>query len=457
MNPTRAAGRATVVSHSLLLTVAMALATGVSYLLSLGAARMLAPAEFGGVGALIAVLLVGSVPATAIQTVTALNAGRPAGPDMAAVLSMTLRMAATVGVAVAVAAAALAPVLNLPVAALLWVATAAVPLTLLGTVQGLLQGRQLFRRLSGVLVASAALRTAGGLVGAALAHTAAGTAAGIAAGSVAAAALCWPLAGPAWRHAHPVRRDPYHLGRTLASTLPSLLALYAFTNIDILAARTVLAPAESGAYAVGSLVTKIAFWLPQSIPVVVLARIGAGARRLRTVLIGAGLVGCSGLVLTLGGALFGDLIMRVLGGGAFVGYGPQVWRFAALGGGLAVVSVLLAARLAGGDPDSWVLPAGAAVGQVVVILTGPATVEGVVNGALLVTAGAVLAAALVEIPAIRGGPSQGQPGGPDSDERAPGRHRRRGGYSLEDGLIQALLRRRDPPSAVPGPREPADG
>lgn len=463
----------------------MALATGVSYLLSLGAVRLLPPAEFGGVGALIAVLLVASVPATAIQTVTALNAARPAGPDVVAVLSVTLRTAAAVGAAVAAAAVVLAPVLTLPIAALLWVAAATVPLTLLGMVQGLLQGRHLFGRLGGVLIASAALRSAGGLVGAALTDTATGTAAGIAAGSATAAALCWPLAGRLWRHAQPAWRDldrsdradrpdhldradrpghlgaPDHLGRALASTLPSLLALYAFTNIDILAARAVLAPAESGAYAVGSLATKVAFWLPQSVPVVVLARIGAGAGRLRTVLIGTSLVGCCGLVLTLGGALLGGLVMRVLGGEAFVGYAPQVWRFAALGSGFAVVSVLLAARLASGDPGSWVLPTGAAVGQVVVILAGPATVEGVVSRALLVTAGAVLAAALVEVWASRRGAGQGQPGGPylgkrTAGKRAPGRHRRRGGYSFEDGLIQALLWQRERPPAVPGLGDPAD-
>ncbi len=47
-----------------------------SYLLNVIAARLLVPAAFGELGSLLAVLVIGSVPAMGMQTVTALRVAR---------------------------------------------------------------------------------------------------------------------------------------------------------------------------------------------------------------------------------------------------------------------------------------------------------------------------------------------------------------------------------------------
>ena len=64
----------------------------------------------------------------------------------------------------------------------------------------------------------------------------------------------------------------------------ALLALYVATSIDVLLARFWLPGAESGVYAVGALVSKVAFWLPSFVAVVTFPgwpTSGAGRRRSR--------------------------------------------------------------------------------------------------------------------------------------------------------------------------------
>ena len=57
----------------------------------------------------------------------------------------------------------------------------------------------------------------------------------------------------------------------------AMLALVLLVNLDLVLARHQLA-AQAGGYAVGAVVTKIAYWLPQAVGVLVLPRMADAGR-----------------------------------------------------------------------------------------------------------------------------------------------------------------------------------
>ena len=95
-----------------------------AYVFTVLAARLLAPAAFGELAALLGVLLVGSVPATGLQTAAALGLGAAGGGRSNAVLARLHAAAWVTGLVVValgvVVAAPLAGLLHLTGPALAW-------------------------------------------------------------------------------------------------------------------------------------------------------------------------------------------------------------------------------------------------------------------------------------------------------------------------------------------------
>jgi O-antigen/teichoic acid export membrane protein len=87
----------------------------------------------------------------------------------------------------------------------------------------------------------------------------------------------------------------------------------------------------------------------------------------RTVYIATGLTAFVGLVITGFSLLFGEFVIRVLGGAQYVelGLGTEAWLFALEGSAFALVQVLLYARLAAEDKR-----AAASVWIALVVLVG---------------------------------------------------------------------------------------
>ena len=334
---------------ALALAVAMAVANATNYGFSLVMAFLLGPAAYGELGALLALVLVGSVPGLALQAVVARRTallGRTAGQVGEVPWHGMPAMVNRAGVALAVVTVLVGPglvaFLHLDSAVpVMWLALALAPTPLLFAVQGLLQGRERFGALAAVMLAGAAVKLAAGVALVAAGLGVSGALAGVAAGGVLAALAGLHLARKgAW--SHPGGAVAGDLWREVGGATVGLLGLFLLANLDVLLARHYLEPAASGRYALGAVVAKIAFWAPQFVVTLVFTRlvVTADPRRLlaRSALLVAGFGGL--LAGGLAAAVGLGLDVPVLGRG-YAGLGPLLPLFAALGTGQALVQLLL--------------------------------------------------------------------------------------------------------------------
>src|SRR5918997_3765352 len=182
----RLLGPAALVSLAFLATNALA------YVFTVLAARLLAPAAFGELAALLGVLLVGTVPATGLQTAAALHLGGTPHSRTPAVLAR-LHAAALVTSLVVVATGVLAAgpltaLLHLPDAgAVVWLVVLLLPSTLVSGYQGILQGTGRYGRLAAVHRFLGLAELVGGTAGLVVGGTPTAALAGMTVGTVAAA------------------------------------------------------------------------------------------------------------------------------------------------------------------------------------------------------------------------------------------------------------------------------
>lgn len=329
-------------------SVAFLLANGLSYVFTVVAARSLAPGAYGELAALLSVLLVGTVPATGLQTAAALHlGGRRATGDVTARLHACGWL---VGLGTCVvgmlATVPLAALLHLPDSTVvLWVVLLMLPHTLFAVHQGVLQGTGRYRALAGASVFFGAAKLAGGLGGLVLGGTPGAALAGMTVGTSMGAFVGWL-----------VTDRPGLAGRLrgpLTSALHASAALLGFVvlvNLDLLLARHHLSAQLAGEYAVASIFAKVAFWLPQGVGVVLLPRLGDAQHRRRVMPRAVGLVGAAGGLLVLGTAALGPLALPLVGGTAYGSeLGGWTWVFALLGTLFAVAQLLLYSRIAAAD------------------------------------------------------------------------------------------------------------
>lgn len=373
---------------ALLITGALLGANAASYVLTIAAARALAPAVFGELSALLALVVIGVVPAMSLQTVAALRV-TTLGPRPLFGLGLTVSAGMTV--------------LTLSMSPLLtrllhldgpwpsiWLALSLAPLTVLGTCHGLLQGNRRFGALALLVSLEGLGKVGGGLLGLLVDRSSTAVLAGTAIGSFLVVVTGWTLCG----RPRPARPEG---GAEVLHASQAMLALVLLVNLDLVLARHQLTPHEAGEYAVGAVVTKIAYWLPQAVGVLVLPRMVDASERRRT--LPKALAICAGLdaLVVAGAALFAPLGVRLIGGAAYRGDAVPLWEFALVGSCLALVQLLLFARIASGDRRStsavWVAVA-IEVGLITLWLND--SVGQVVTGALLATATLVGAGAVIE-------------------------------------------------------------
>ncbi|WP_329792435.1 polysaccharide biosynthesis protein [Lentzea sp. DG1S-22] len=372
---------------ALLITGALLGANAASYVLTIAAARALAPAVFGELSALLALVVIGVVPAMSLQTVAALRVTslgpRPLfGLGLAVSAGMTVLTLALVPL--------LARLLHLdgpwPV---VWLALSLAPLTVLGVLHGLLQGTHRFGALALLVSLEGLGKVGGGVTGLWLSPSSTSVLAGTAIGSFLVVLTGWRLCGGP-RPARPAG------GPDVLHASQAMLALVLLVNLDLVLARHQLA-GQAGGYAVGAVVTKIAYWLPQAVGVLVLPRMAVADDRRR--MLPKALAVCAGLdaFVVAGCALFGPLGVSLIGGSNYHGDSIPLWQFALVGSCLALVQLLLFSRIASGDRRStvavWIAVA-AEVALITVWLNG--SVGQVVTGALLATAGLVVAGTVIE-------------------------------------------------------------
>jgi len=311
-----------------------------SYLLAWLASRWLGPVGYGEFASLLAAQLVLAVPALALQTVIAREAVRGKSTD--ALRSLGYRCTAIVAVLAVALAPAMAWLLDTGIVAAFSALVTAPMLVLLATEQGLLQGHGRFGTLSAVLAGAGVMKVLpavivlafGGGAGAALVAGAAGT------------ALLVAIVRVVDRTVSVSEDRPVRIGvvSVLAASQVQL-ALIALSSLDLLIVRVVLSEYDAGVYALGAVATKVAFWLPQAVGVVLypkMANPAHSAQAVRSAL--AVLVGI-GAVLVLGAAVAGPLVPMLVGE-AYAAVAPMLWAFALHGAALAVLQGALLSAIA---------------------------------------------------------------------------------------------------------------
>jgi O-antigen/teichoic acid export membrane protein len=374
---------------ALVLAAGMGVANAGNYGFNVVMAFLLGPAAYGALAALLALVLVGSVPGLALQAVVARRTTLAGGAAWPGAGWLVGRAGLGLGLLTVLAGPGLVLFLHLDSAVpVVWLALALAPTPLLFAVQGLLQGRERFGALAAVMVAGAAVKLAAGLALVAAGLGVSGAMAGVAAGallaSLAGLRLAAPLRGASNREAG-LERGWW---REVGTATTGLLGLFLLANVDVLLARHYLDRAAAGRYALGAVVAKIAFWAPQFVVTVVFPRLVGAADPRRLLAGSAGLIVGFGVLLA-GGLVVADragLIVPVLGGG-YAGLGPLLPLFAALGTALALVQLLLFEGIATRDRRMGRAVAVALVAEV-------ALVAGPLHGSVGQIAGTALGVAL---------------------------------------------------------------
>jgi len=366
--------------------IATLVGNGAAYGLSMFAARVLDPSEFGAFGALMGVLIIVSTLSIALQTLTARRVA-VAGADRAEVEGQSVRLALYIaGVILVMGVLAAWPVgalLSIPYAAMA-IGLASLSFVVLGTASlGIAQGREEHLRFSSGFVANGIGRAAVGIVFLVVFGSIEAAAIGILLGCALGALISYRIICPGTWSSTISRGSLPEFGHVAHA----LVVLFTLTNVDVLLARVFLSESESGEYSVGVLLAKIAFFLPNAIIIVLFPKMTSGDNR-RAVFIATGLTAILGACITLFSLVFGSFVVRVLGGAQYIdlGLGENAWRFALEGSAFALVQVLLYARLAAQDRRAVLLVWAALIVLVVsVSLWFHSSVEQIVSTVVVVS------------------------------------------------------------------------
>jgi len=336
-----------------LLGVASVLSNALGYGLTVLLTRSFGPAEYGALGALLGVGLIGGIPAGALTYVLARRtaaAELPAGANERAGLRLSITVGAVVGGLVIV----LAPVadaffhLGSPWPAF-WLGVMLLPYSVQGALLGGLLGHERYTAFAAGQLLTALARFAAGVATALLALSVAGAMAALAVGTFAAAAGLWWMCGPASWSVPGRSRD---LLADLARACSAIAGVIVLSNVDLLLARHFLSREESGAYALAALFGKACLWGAQFVPALVfprLARDGSGRGLLLRSAAAAAGVGAAGILVA---SVAAGPVVRVIAGDD-PGYAEAVnlaVPFAILGTLWALVQLALLAAVAAGDP-----------------------------------------------------------------------------------------------------------
>ncbi|WP_207914099.1 polysaccharide biosynthesis protein [Micromonospora sp. KC213] len=394
---------------------------GLAYLVPMLGARHLPAEELSVLATVLALVAIAGVPGVGLQLAVAVHRVRSPGASTGRVTLVTT--AITAGTLVT-AAPLMVSTLHLSIHLVTVVVAATVAVVLAGRWLGELQGDERFVRLAvgmGLLALGRYAGTIGGLV---LGAGATGALlAGLASVYVALPVIAW-IARPGGPRAAarasggdatvamPIRR--------VLSASTAVLAMLVVSYADLILARLLLPAAESGAYSVGTVLTKGALWAPQVVTVLALPRMARRDGRTRSVALAV--VGGCGVVLVIASALAGGLAFRLAGGESYAPLGGHAPFFAATGALYALVFVQINAQIAAGarwpSLPLWVATGGLAVAAVLLV---PRTFPGIMWASL---AAAFIAVVLTFLAAARNGSVEARhEGHPAAAEKSVGSQR----------------------------------
>ncbi|WP_280428834.1 polysaccharide biosynthesis protein [Nocardia brasiliensis] len=337
-----------VVADLTLVTAGAMTANVAGYLLQLLAGRWLGVAGYSEFASLLAVQLLCAVPALALQNVVARELVR--GASAAALRGLQWRCAVIVAVVVALLIPVVTTALNVGAAACAAALCAAPALVLLSGEQGVLQGGRRFRALGVVLGAAGIARVVPALVVLAAGGGAAPALIAAAAGIAVAAAFARFVAGSPAPRDRTADVDEDGVVQAIG-VLPVLraaqvqAALMALSSADLIVVRMVLDDADASRYALGTIATKIAFWLPQAVGVVLYPRMAQPTHSARAIRSALAVLSGIGIAAVLCAALAAP-IAPVLAGQDYAPIQGLLWLFALHGAILAVLQGAMLSAIA---------------------------------------------------------------------------------------------------------------
>ncbi|MGQ4598059.1 polysaccharide biosynthesis protein [Nocardia sp. R6R-6] len=308
------------------------------YLLQLLAGRWLGVSGYSEFASLLAAQLLCAVPALALQNVVARELVR--GARVAALRGLQWRCALIVAVVAAVLVPLVARTLNVGVVATAAALGAAPALVLLAGEQGVLQGSKRFRALGTVLGVAGIARVTPALVVMALGGGATLALWAAACGIAVAALLGRVVAGSPSTTSRPgIETGEVAVGMGVFPVLRAAqvqAALMALSSADLIVVRIVLDDVAASRYALGTIATKIAFWLPQAVGVVLYPRMAQPTHSAGAIRAALAVLSGIGFVAVLGAVVAAPLA-PLLAGQDYAPIQGLLWLFALHGAVLAVL------------------------------------------------------------------------------------------------------------------------
>jgi O-antigen/teichoic acid export membrane protein len=401
------------------LAVASAISIVLNYVFLLAAGRVLGSDAYGSLAALLGLLAVVLIPATAIQLAVSREVSRliASGDTLQAqaFVQRALRASAVATLPLLVVALTLAPLLsgllNIDSVGMVLLAETTFAMALVTPVaMGAIQGSQRFNALASLYLVPFVLRLAVFAIAAAVGYRLGGAVFATVLSAVAGALLALYLIRDLLGSVPVPSPDLRPFLRYLGPVAIGLIGIALLTHVDLLVVKARFSADDAGAYAGASAFARVGFFLPATILAVLFPRTAARQARGEQTedILGRSLIAtivfCGGLAVFYAAAGVG-LIVASFGPG-FAEGGRVLAPFALAIGLFSVANVLVGYHLSRGDTRyAWIV-AGAVPVQVLLLALVPTSLRGVVwtnaaVGAALIVAHEVLVGS--SRPALRAG------------------------------------------------------
>jgi O-antigen/teichoic acid export membrane protein len=322
-----------------------------AYAASVIAARLLVPAEFGAFGAMQGITQIGTPIGLAIQAIAARRLVKNSANKHHDLLKFGLEVSIAVVLATLLISFPLSSIFNIDYFVLALTIGAIAPFVFISTQLGIAQGKEFYLKLAGIYIVFGIGRSISAIVGLFIYPELISVGIGFFGGTLLSAIVAHFILGNSKKFWKTDRAE--HSVKELWKATQALFALYVLVNIDVLLARIVLTPEDSGIYTVGMLVAKIAFFMPQAITVVLFPKMGKNdSSALRLAVLGTSLIGAMYIGVTY---IASEFVVNAIGGSGYSELYSEVWLFAIEGSLFAVLQVLLYGRIAREDTKVSVL------------------------------------------------------------------------------------------------------
>lgn len=391
-------------------------ASVLNYASNLVFGRLLGPAEYGDLTALLALVIVVSIPGTAAQTIVAERIARDRSTHDERDIAWIIRyafghigaVACAIGLVYALALPFVITELNVRAPGPAFAVLPLLVLTFfLSLTSGFLQGLDRFVALGVVMLVVAVGRLAFGVPWAANGGGSGGAIGGQAIATLLAVLwVCWMLRAyfrnaPTGAASSGIRRQPD--ARALVAS-GAVAAFALLSNIDVLLAKLVLTPDESGQYAALATLGRLVFFLPSAIAIAMVptaARARREGKQTGVLRIAALLTGAAAVAVALPAALAPELTLRLMFGDSYTAAASGVLPIAVAGVGLAVLNLLVVYTVAMQDRRWPLLLFGGIFAQAAAILLFGHSPQSIATAQAAVIVGLLIVNELLFHPLLR--------------------------------------------------------